>query len=82
MEQQAEKILPSRLSKAMRKRRAIPLLGFLRRKIGPIAVLLACDDGQLIEGKIQELNEAHVNISHLVGQQTKKRKKKREVRNN
>ena len=69
MQQRAKKILPSRLSKAMRRRRATPLLGFLGGIIGPVAGLLTYDDGQLIEAKIQELNEAQANISHLVGQQ-------------
>ena len=70
MEQRAEKILRSRLPKAMRRRRATPLLDFLGGIIGPVAGLLTYDDGQLIEAKIQELNEAQANISHLVGQQT------------
>ena len=70
MEQRAEKLLPSHLPKAMRRRRATPLLGFLGGIIGPVAGLLTYDDGQMIEAKIEELNEAQTNISHLVGQQT------------
>ena len=70
MQQRAEKILHSRLPKAMRRRRAAPLLGLLGGIIGPVAGLLTYDHGQLIEKKIQELNEAQTNISHLVGQQT------------
>ena len=54
----------------MRRWRATPLLGFLGGIIEPVAGLLIYDDAQLIEGKIQELNEAQANISHLVGQQT------------
>ena len=48
MQQLAEKILPSRLHKAMRRRRATPLLGFLGEIIGPLVGLLNYDDGQLI----------------------------------
>ena len=70
MEQRAGKLLPSRLPKAMRRWRATPLLGFLGGIIGTIAGLLTYEDGRLIEAKIQELNEAQANISHLVGQQT------------
>ena len=69
MQQRAQKILPSRLPKAIRKWRATPLLGFLGGIIGPVAGLLTYDDGQLIEAKSQEWNKAQTNISHLVGQQ-------------
>ena len=70
IEQRDEKILPARLPKAMRRRRAAPLLGFLGGLMGPIAGCPAYNGGQLIEEKIQEVNEAEANISHLVRQQT------------
>ena len=70
MAQRAEKMLSSRLPKAMQKRGAIPLLDFRGGIIGPAAGLLTYDDGQLIEAKFQELTEAQANISLLLGQQT------------
>ena len=53
MQQRAEKILPSRLPRKIRRRRATPLLGFLGGFIGPVAALLTYDDGQLIVAKNQ-----------------------------
>ena len=58
MKRRAEKILSSRLTKAIQKRQATPLLGFLRGIIGPVAGLLTYDDFHLIEAMIQELNGA------------------------
>ena len=70
MEQRAKKLLPSHLPRAMRRRQATTLLGFLGGIIGPVAGVLTYDNRQMIEAKIEELNEAQINISHLVGQQT------------
>ena len=70
MEQRAEKIPPSRLPMALRKRRETPLLGLLGGIIGPVAWLRTYNDGQLIESKIQEFNETQASISHIVEQQT------------
>ena len=46
------------------------MLGFIGGIVGPVAGLLTYEDGEAIDNKLQELNEAQANISHLVGLQT------------
>ena len=55
---------------SMRLRRTTPMLGFIGGIVGPVAGLLTYEDGEAIDNKLQELNEAQANISHLVGLQT------------
>ena len=64
---QSARKLPINLPSGVRARRATPMLGFLGGIVGPVAGLLAYEDGVMMDFKIEDLNQAQANLSHLVG---------------
>ena len=58
------------LPSGVRARRATPMLGFLGGIVAPVARLLTYQDGIMMDSKIDDLNQAQANLSHLVGTQT------------
>ena len=67
---QSARKLSINLPSGVRARRATPMFGFLGGIVGPVAGLLAYEDGVMMDSKIGDLNQAQANLSHLVGTQT------------
>ena len=62
--------LPINLPSGVRAGRATPILGFLGGIVGPVAGSLTYEDGVMMDFKIDDLNQAQANLSHLVRTQT------------
>ena len=54
----------------MKARRATPMLGFLGGIIGPVTGLLTYENGEMMDSKINDVNQAQANLPHLVRTQT------------
>ena len=67
---QSARKLPINLPSGVRATRATPMLGFVGGIVGPVAGLLTCEDRVMMDSKIDDLNQAQANLSHLVGTQT------------
>ena len=62
--------LPINLPSGVTARRATPMLRFLGGIVSSAAGLLTYEDGVMMDSKIDDLNQAQANLSHLVGTQT------------